>query len=94
MSPSIIHGAIALHMGLVSFYTAMSAALLLYLSPAGHGVPWPRKLWRRLRPEATEEPVGGRFPSEEGNDPAFSPHGGDRREIPESLSPGDGHLRR
>jgi antimicrobial peptide system SdpB family protein len=42
------HAMIALDMGLVSFFMAMSGALLLYLLPVGHQMRWPR----RTRPSA------------------------------------------
>ncbi|WP_406074385.1 sporulation-delaying protein SdpB family protein [Micromonospora sp. NBC_01638] len=40
----LFHAAIALDMGLVSFWAAMSGALLLYLLPVGHHVRWPARL--------------------------------------------------
>jgi antimicrobial peptide system SdpB family protein len=46
------HGLIALTMGLISFSTAMTAALLLYLLPIGHQVArpvWADAVWARVR---------------------------------------------
>jgi antimicrobial peptide system SdpB family protein len=48
----VFHGAIAIAMGLISFSTAMTAALLLYLLPIGHRVTlpaWAGVLWARAR---------------------------------------------
>ena len=36
------HALIAIDMGLVSFFAAMTGALLLYLLPVGHQLTWPR----------------------------------------------------
>jgi antimicrobial peptide system SdpB family protein len=54
----IFHGLIALSMGLISFSTAMSGALLLYLLPIGHQLVMPQwaLAWRtslRQRPAPT-----------------------------------------
>lgn len=46
------HGLIAITMGLISFSTAMTAALLLYLLPIGHQVAlpaWALSLWARAK---------------------------------------------
>lgn len=46
------HGLIALTMGLISFSTAMTAALLLYLLPIGHRIvlpAWADAMWVRAR---------------------------------------------
>jgi antimicrobial peptide system SdpB family protein len=47
------HGLIALAMGLVSFSTAMSGALLLYLLPIGHQIAVPRLRLRLARDRGT-----------------------------------------
>ncbi len=47
------HTLIAVTMGLISFSTAMAAALLLYLLPIGHQIPspqWARALWAWAKP--------------------------------------------
>lgn len=53
----LFHTGIAVHMGLVSFLAAMSAALLLALLPPGHNIRWPSVVrqragvgWRLVRP--------------------------------------------
>ena len=38
----VFHALIAIDMGLVTFFTAMTSALLLYLLPAGHQLSWRR----------------------------------------------------
>lgn len=46
------HGLIAMTMGLISFSTAMTAALLLYLLPIGHQIArpaWADAVWARAR---------------------------------------------
>jgi antimicrobial peptide system SdpB family protein len=44
-----LHALIAVDMGLVSFFVAMSGALLLYLLPVGHRLVWPARLTLRVR---------------------------------------------
>jgi antimicrobial peptide system SdpB family protein len=44
------HAFIALDMGLVSFFAAMTSALLLYLLPVGHQLVWPGVVWEHVRP--------------------------------------------
>jgi antimicrobial peptide system SdpB family protein len=43
------HAFIALDMGLVSFFIAMTSALLLYLLPVGHQLVWPRVVGQYVR---------------------------------------------
>jgi antimicrobial peptide system SdpB family protein len=41
----VLHAFIALDMGLVTFFAAMTSALMLYLLPVGHQLAWPRLCW-------------------------------------------------
>jgi len=58
----VFHGLIAITMGLISFSTAMTAALLLYLLPIGHQVvlpAWAGALWARAKQRVN---LGRRLP--------------------------------
>lgn len=75
----LFHGSIALTMGLVSFSTAMAAALLLYLLPAGFQVRPPRRLRSPggVGAQALDEVAVGGFHRQRPVDRDAPPGGGD-----------------